>query len=171
MEIVEQELMPNLLCDFLYELSDLFTSFYTQCPILAPIEESSSGAAPKVTALREQRLFLTHLSGAVMRQCFALLGLTFVDRMWDRQLYHVKSTNVTQTCYEHAEITKNMFWWPFLIILSKLYCYKFVLLKKKNVQLWKFNLPIIFTSNSDNWMTQIKNAQVVSLTIFINHLK
>jgi arginyl-tRNA synthetase len=58
-----QELTPNRLTDYLYELSEKFNSFYVECKVLGSDEEDS-------------RLVLAEATAVVMRQCFSLLGIT-----------------------------------------------------------------------------------------------
>lgn len=64
-EIVEEactNLLPNVLCEYLYNLSEIFTSFYTSCKVIGSAEETS-------------RLLLCEATAVVMRQCFFLLGI------------------------------------------------------------------------------------------------
>lgn len=62
------ELMPNRLCEYLYELSDAFNGFYTDCAVLGSEEEAS-------------RLLLCEATAMVKRQCFSLLGITPLERI------------------------------------------------------------------------------------------
>ncbi|XP_044318405.1 arginine--tRNA ligase, cytoplasmic isoform X4 [Triticum aestivum] len=65
-EIVEEactNLLPSVLCEYLYNLSEMFTRFYTNCQVVGSPEEPS-------------RLLLCEATGVVMRQCFQLLGIT-----------------------------------------------------------------------------------------------
>ncbi|KAF5828098.1 tRNA synthetases class I (R)-domain-containing protein [Dunaliella salina] len=62
MEDMLQELTPNRLTDYLYELSERFNAFYVDCKVLGSEEEGS-------------RLQLVEATARVMRQCFSLLGL------------------------------------------------------------------------------------------------
>ncbi len=62
------ELMPNRLTDYLYELSEAFTGFYTECKVLGSEEEDS-------------RLLLCEATARVMRACFGLLGITPLYRI------------------------------------------------------------------------------------------
>ncbi|CAA6660972.1 unnamed protein product [Spirodela intermedia] len=64
-EVVEEaclNLLPNVLCEYLYNLSETFTRFYTSCQVIGSAEESS-------------RLLLCEATAVVMRQCFELLGI------------------------------------------------------------------------------------------------
>ncbi|XP_078439002.1 arginine--tRNA ligase, cytoplasmic-like isoform X2 [Wolffia australiana] len=64
-EIVEEacmNLLPNVLCEYLYSLSEFFTRFYTSCQVIGSGEETS-------------RLLLCEATAVVMRQCFRLLGI------------------------------------------------------------------------------------------------
>ncbi|XP_020528721.1 arginine--tRNA ligase, cytoplasmic isoform X1 [Amborella trichopoda] len=64
-EIVEDaitNLLPNTLCEYLYNLSEIFTKFYSTCRVVGSEEETS-------------RLLLCEATAVVMRQCFYLLGI------------------------------------------------------------------------------------------------
>jgi arginyl-tRNA synthetase len=63
-----EDLMPNRLTEYLYALSERFTSFYTDCKVLGSDEEVS-------------RLLLAEATARVMRQCFTLLGITPLYRI------------------------------------------------------------------------------------------
>uniref|UniRef100_A0A1J3CAN3 arginine--tRNA ligase n=1 Tax=Noccaea caerulescens TaxID=107243 RepID=A0A1J3CAN3_NOCCA len=70
-ETVEEactKLLPNLLCEYLYNLSEHFTKFYTNCKVNGSEEETS-------------RLLLCEATAIVMRKCFHLLGITPVYKM------------------------------------------------------------------------------------------
>ncbi|XP_068651959.1 arginine--tRNA ligase, cytoplasmic-like isoform X2 [Aristolochia californica] len=70
-EIVEEvctNLLPNLLCDYLYKLSEKFTRFYTSCQVVGSPEECS-------------RLLLCEATAVVMRKCFDLLGIVPVYKI------------------------------------------------------------------------------------------
>ncbi|KAH9301197.1 hypothetical protein KI387_012780, partial [Taxus chinensis] len=65
-EIVEDactDLLPNTLCEYLYNLSENFTKFYSTCKVVGSEEETS-------------RLLLCEATAIVMRECFELLGVT-----------------------------------------------------------------------------------------------
>ncbi|KAF3796375.1 Arginine--tRNA ligase [Nymphaea thermarum] len=64
-EIVEDavtNLLPNTLCEYLYNLSENFTKFYSTCRVVGSEEETS-------------RLLLCEATAVVMRICFRLLGI------------------------------------------------------------------------------------------------
>lgn len=62
---------PNFLTNYLYELTQKFSSFYTNCPVIK--------AEP---AARAQRLLLCQLTSAVIKHCLTqLLGIQVVDQM------------------------------------------------------------------------------------------
>ena len=70
-EAVEEALMdlsPNRLCDYLYSLTEAFNQFYGSCKVVGSEEEAS-------------RLLLCEATAVVMRQVFALLGLTPLFRL------------------------------------------------------------------------------------------
>ncbi|KAK3210969.1 hypothetical protein Dsin_015675 [Dipteronia sinensis] len=64
-EIVEEacsNLLPSVLCDYLYNLSEYFTKFYLNCQVVGSAEETS-------------RVLLCEATATVMRKCFHLLGI------------------------------------------------------------------------------------------------
>ncbi|KAK8581775.1 hypothetical protein V6N13_144779 [Hibiscus sabdariffa] len=67
-EVVEEattNLLPNVLCDYLYNLSEIFSKFYSnpECKVIGSDKETS-------------RLLLCEATAVVMRKCFNLLGIT-----------------------------------------------------------------------------------------------
>jgi len=70
-EVVESlldELAPNRLCEYLYDLSGSFNDFYGQCKVLG-VEQQSS------------RLALCEATAMIMRQSFYILGITPLMRI------------------------------------------------------------------------------------------
>jgi arginyl-tRNA synthetase len=67
---VEEDLLPNRLCDYLYELSKKFNQFYDQCPVLSS-EES----------LRTSRLVLCDVTARTLQLGLSLLGIRVLERM------------------------------------------------------------------------------------------
>ncbi|MGL5872438.1 MAG: arginine--tRNA ligase [Xenococcaceae cyanobacterium] len=67
---VEQDLLPNRICDYLYELSKKYNQFYEQCPVLKA-EES----------IRTSRLILSDLTARTLKLGLSLLGISVLDRM------------------------------------------------------------------------------------------
>ncbi|KAL7229881.1 hypothetical protein ACSBR2_008437 [Camellia fascicularis] len=70
-EIVEEactNLLPNVLCEYLYDLSEFFTRFYSNCQVVGSTEEMS-------------RLLLCEATAVVMRKCFYLLGIVPVYKI------------------------------------------------------------------------------------------
>ncbi|KAK3160406.1 hypothetical protein QOZ80_1BG0059050 [Eleusine coracana subsp. coracana] len=70
-EVVQQacaDLFPHYLCDYLYSLSEAFSKFYTNCPVIGSPEETS-------------RLLLCEATAVVMRQCFYILDITPVYKL------------------------------------------------------------------------------------------
>ncbi|CAL9222756.1 unnamed protein product [Arabidopsis halleri] len=61
-------LLPNVLCKYLYYLSEEFTKFYSSCQVNGSAEETS-------------RLLLCEATAIVMRKCFHLLGITPVYKL------------------------------------------------------------------------------------------
>jgi len=62
------DLTPNRITDYLYDLSGVFNQFYNECQVVGSPEEDS-------------RLLLAHSAAVVMRQCFSLLGITALYRI------------------------------------------------------------------------------------------
>jgi len=71
LEAVADELRPNYLCNYLFELAGKFTSFYENCPVLK---------ADDVTT-RDSRLALCDLTARVLQQGLATLGIETVEQM------------------------------------------------------------------------------------------
>ena len=67
---VEEELLPNRLCSYLFELSQVFNRFYDQVPVLK--------AEPEALA---SRLALCRLTADTLRCGLALLGIPTLERM------------------------------------------------------------------------------------------
>jgi arginyl-tRNA synthetase len=67
---VAESLEPHRLCQYLFELAGLFSTFYDKCPVLASAGEQRDG-----------RLRLSALTGRVLEDGLATLGLPIVDRM------------------------------------------------------------------------------------------
>ena len=70
LEAVGEELRPNFLCAYLYELAGKFTSFYENCPVLKADE-----------ATRNSRLVLCDLTARVLKQGLNVLGIDVVEQM------------------------------------------------------------------------------------------
>jgi arginyl-tRNA synthetase len=67
---VEEELLPNRLCSYLFELSQVFNRFYDQVPVLkAPAEARGS------------RLALCRLTADTLKLGLGLLGIPWLERM------------------------------------------------------------------------------------------
>jgi arginyl-tRNA synthetase len=71
LEAVADELRPNFLCNFLFELAGKFTSFYENCPVLKADNE----------AARNSRLALCDLTARVLKQGLNCLGIETVEQM------------------------------------------------------------------------------------------
>ncbi len=67
---VEETLLPNHLCQYLFELSQKFNQFYDKCPVLAAEEP-----------LRTSRLVLCDLTARTLKLGLSLLGISVVERM------------------------------------------------------------------------------------------
>ncbi len=71
LEAVAEELRPNYLCNYLYELASKFTGFYENCPVLKDGYE----------ATRDSRLALCDLTARVLKQGLETLGIKTVEQM------------------------------------------------------------------------------------------
>jgi len=70
LEGVEQDLLPNRLCQYLYELSQKFNQFYEQCEVLKSEEPQ-----------RTSRLLLCDLTARTLKLGLSLLGISVLERM------------------------------------------------------------------------------------------
>ncbi|MFG0240531.1 MAG: arginine--tRNA ligase [Gimesia chilikensis] len=71
LESVAAEARPNYLTNYLYELADLFSTFYDVCPVLKAEDE----------AVRTSRLLLSDLTARVVQNGLSLLGIRTCQRM------------------------------------------------------------------------------------------
>jgi arginyl-tRNA synthetase len=71
LEAVADELRPNYLCNYLFELAGKFTSFYENCPVLKADD----------AATRDSRLALCNLTARVLKQGLETLGIETVEQM------------------------------------------------------------------------------------------
>jgi len=71
LEAVAEELRPNYLCNYLFELAGKFTGFYENCPVLKAADEATRGS----------RLTLCHLTARVLQQGLATLGIETLEQM------------------------------------------------------------------------------------------
>ena len=67
---VEEELLPNRLCSYLFELSQVFNRFYDQVPVLKADADALSS-----------RLALCRLTADTLKLGLGLLGITTLERM------------------------------------------------------------------------------------------
>ena len=67
---VEHELLPNHLCQYLFELSQKFNQFYDSCPVLQAAEP-----------VRISRLLLCDMTARTLKLGLSLLGISVVERM------------------------------------------------------------------------------------------
>ena len=67
---VEKELLPNRLCQYLFELSQKFNQFYDRCTVLQAEEP-----------LRTSRLILCDLTARSLKLGLSLLGIEVLERM------------------------------------------------------------------------------------------
>ena len=67
---VERDLLPNRLCQYLFELSQKYNQFYDRCPILQAKEPQ-----------RTSRLILSDLTAKTLKLGLSLLGIPVLERM------------------------------------------------------------------------------------------
>lgn len=71
LEQVGERGLPHLLCNYLFDIAGLFSSFYEHCPVLSAEDEEQ----------RQSRLQLARLTAGVLQQGLALLGIETLERM------------------------------------------------------------------------------------------
>jgi arginyl-tRNA synthetase len=69
-DAVATDLLPNRLCQYLFELSQKFNQFYDRCPVLQAEEP-----------LRTSRLILCDLTARTLKLGLSLLGIPVLERM------------------------------------------------------------------------------------------
>jgi arginyl-tRNA synthetase len=67
---VAQDLLPNRLCQYLFELSQKFNQFYDRCSVLQADEPQ-----------RTSRLMLCDLTARTLKLGLSLLGIKVLERM------------------------------------------------------------------------------------------
>jgi arginyl-tRNA synthetase len=68
LEMIEKDLLPHRLCDYLYQLAEYFNAFFRDCRVEGSAEEDS-------------RLLLCELTARILEKGLFILGLKTVDRM------------------------------------------------------------------------------------------
>ncbi|NJK52849.1 MAG: arginine--tRNA ligase [Leptolyngbyaceae cyanobacterium SU_3_3] len=68
--LVSQDLLPNRLCQYLFELSQKYNQFYETCPVLKAEEP-----------LKASRLMLCDLTARTLKLGLSLLGISVLERM------------------------------------------------------------------------------------------
>jgi arginyl-tRNA synthetase len=74
LDFAANDLRPNLLTDYLYELSKVFSRFYDKKLGVRVIDASPDG-------LRQSRLQLCNLTARTLRLGLRLLGISTVEQM------------------------------------------------------------------------------------------
>ena len=75
-----REFAPNLLCNYLFELSQKFNLFYHKCNILNPVIASEKKQS-SVEEIRNFRLNLTRAVGDLLQNGLHILGIETVEKM------------------------------------------------------------------------------------------
>ncbi|HEY9808128.1 MAG TPA: arginine--tRNA ligase [Halomicronema sp.] len=73
---VEIDLLPNRLCEYLFELSKKFNQFYEQCPVLKAKDGSALPDSQRIS-----RLMLCDLTAKTLKLGLSLLGISVLERM------------------------------------------------------------------------------------------
>jgi arginyl-tRNA synthetase len=71
LELSLQDYRPSLLVDYLYNVAKSFSGFFENCPVMKAGDES----------LKQSRIAISTLTGRVLREGLALLGIDVVPRM------------------------------------------------------------------------------------------
>jgi arginyl-tRNA synthetase len=71
LELAANELKPNIVTDYLFDLANAFSTFFEECPVLKA--ESAER--------RDSRLALCDLTAETLKYGLGLLGIGVVDRM------------------------------------------------------------------------------------------
>lgn len=74
-EKIVRDLHLHYLCEYLYQISCVFTEFYDSCYC---IEKNKQGEIVKINT---SRILLCEATAAVMRQCFDILGLETLEKI------------------------------------------------------------------------------------------
>lgn len=69
---VGQKCLPNLLCNYLFELAECYMHFYEACPVLKDGVDAQT---------RQSRLALCDLTASVLKQGLSLLGINVMEQM------------------------------------------------------------------------------------------
>lgn len=72
---ITEDLYIHPLCEFLYEVSSVFTEFYDTCYC---VEKDQTG---KIVKINHGRLVLCEAVAVIMEKCFAILGIETVSKM------------------------------------------------------------------------------------------
>ncbi|XP_045126739.1 arginine--tRNA ligase, cytoplasmic-like isoform X2 [Portunus trituberculatus] len=72
---ITEDLCLHTLCEYLFEVSAVFTEFYDNCYC---VEKNSEG---KIVKINLNRLMLCEATAMVMEKCFAILGIDTVEKM------------------------------------------------------------------------------------------
>ena len=83
---ISDDLFLHSLCEYMYEVATAFSEFYDNCYC---VEKNKSGEIVKINM---GRIILCEVTAKVLAKCFDILGLTPVEKMWNRYTY------VAQNC-------------------------------------------------------------------------
>lgn len=72
---ITEDLCLHTLCEYLFEVSAVFTEFYDNCYC---VEKNSEG---KIVKINLNRLMLCEATAMIMEKCFAILGIDTVEKM------------------------------------------------------------------------------------------
>ena len=75
---ISDDLFLHSLCEYMYEVATAFSEFYDNCYC---VEKNKSGEIVKINM---GRIILCEVTAKVLAKCFDILGLTPVEKMWNR---------------------------------------------------------------------------------------
>jgi len=75
-EEIAETLQPHTLCNYLYDISTVFTYFYDNCYCIQKNRETG-----EIINIHMDRLLLVEATAQVMEKCFDILGIKTVSRM------------------------------------------------------------------------------------------
>ena len=122
------DLLLHTLCEFMYEVATAFSEFYDNCYCVE--KDKSTGEVVKINM---GRMILCEVTAKVLAQCFDILGITPVQKMW-RKIITIKNIfTYHSTVFERYEIKENGYcnfivpnnnlehYWPTQVEILKIY--------------------------------------------------
>ena len=76
----QQSLLPSKICDYMYQLSGVYSSFFTECQCVTYKTEEES-TEQQIADINFSRLILCELTRRIMKCCFDILGIDTLIKM------------------------------------------------------------------------------------------